>query len=61
MQAVNASGISAEEDGIVGVNVVVVNHPSPASPSGVKWTKATSMNELVLPSSKCKEIDRFLE
>lgn len=42
------------------VEVVVVNHPSPASPSGIKWAKATCLNELVLKSSSCKEIDRFL-
>ena len=46
--------------GDVEVEVVVVNHPSPASPSGVKWERAAGMDELVLGSSKCKEIDRFL-
>lgn len=57
-----ASGLGAGEggEGGRGVDVVVVNHPSPASPSGVRWEKASCLNELVLKSSKSKEIDRFL-
>lgn len=47
-------------EGGSGVEVVVVNHPSPASPTGVRWEKAACLNELVLKSSSCKEIDRFL-
>ena len=42
------------------VEVVVVNHPSPASPTGVRWEKAECLNELVLSSSKSKEIDQLL-
>lgn len=59
MQAVRASGYGTGE-AEKRVEVVVVNHPSPASPSGIKWGKATCLNELVLKSSACKEIDRFL-
>ncbi|CAN0102837.1 unnamed protein product [Ectocarpus sp. 6 AP-2014] len=58
-EAVKASGLNAAGKGEV--EVVVVNHPSPASPTGVKWEKATCLNELVLNSSKSKEIDRFLQ
>lgn len=42
------------------VEVVVVNHPSPASPTGVKWEKAVCLNELVLNSSERTEIGRFI-
>lgn len=59
MQAVKASGLGAGE-GENPVDVVVVNHPSPASPSGIKWQRATSLDELVLKSSAKTEIDRFL-
>lgn len=63
VQAVKASGLNAAgKDEVKGeVEVVVVNHPSPASPTGVKWEKATCLNELVLNSSKSKDIDRFLQ
>ena len=54
-----ASGLGAG-DGEREVDVVVVNHPSPASPTGVRWEKAACLNELVLKSSKSKEIDQFL-
>lgn len=59
MKAVEASGLGAGE-GEERVEVVVVNHPSPASPTGVKWERAVCLNELVLNSSKSKEIDRFI-
>ncbi|CAM9732751.1 unnamed protein product [Choristocarpus tenellus] len=42
------------------LQVVTVNHPSPASPSGSRWIEATCLNDLVLASSKAKEIDAFL-
>lgn len=58
-KALKSSGLGAGEGEAV-VEVVVVNHPSPASPSGIKWEKAKCLNELVLNSSKCKEVDRFL-
>eukprot|EP00752_Nemacystus_decipiens_P002395 g2260.t1 len=54
LEAVKASGLGAGE-GETEVEVVVVNHPSPASPTGVKWEKAACLNELVLTSSKSKE------
>lgn len=59
MQALKAPGMETVSDD-VGVHVVVVNHPSPASPTGAKWERATCMDELVLNSSANKEIDRFL-
>lgn len=58
-QAVKVSGIGSGP-GETAVDVVVVNHPSPASPTGSKWEKASCMDELVLKSSASKEIDRFL-
>lgn len=58
-QAVRAAGLGAGE-GEREVEVVVVNHPSPASPTGVRWKGAACLNELVLKSSKSKEIDQFL-
>ncbi|CAM9828554.1 unnamed protein product [Ectocarpus fasciculatus] len=60
-EAVKASGLDAAGKGGDAVEVVVVNHPSPASPTGVRWEKAACLNELVLNSSKSKEIDRFLQ
>lgn len=57
IQALEKSGLNDVDRN---VEVVVVNHPSPASPTGIKWQKATHLNELVLASSKGKEIDRFL-
>eukprot|EP00903_Cladosiphon_okamuranus_P014953 g13841.t1 len=59
LEAVKASGLGAG-DGESVVEVVVVNHPSPASPTGVRWEKATCLDELVLKTSKSKEIDRFI-
>ncbi|CAN0135073.1 unnamed protein product [Laminaria digitata] len=59
LEAVKASGLGAGE-GETPVDVVVVNHPSPASPTGIRWQKATCLDELVLKSSARKEIDRFL-
>lgn len=59
MQALKASRLG-EGPGEKKVEVVIVNHPSPASPSGIKWEKATCMDELILASSLGKEIDRFL-